>query len=230
MLESLPELLAKMKSLFDGIRDKLNTKLDKTATAIAAAKLSTARNLTLTGDGNWTVNFDGTTDVTASLTLAATGVAAGAYPKVTVDAKGRVTAGSALTPADVPTLNQSTTGNAATATKWATARTLSYTGDATGTASLDGSANVAFALTLAASGVVAGTYSKLTVDAKGRVTAGAALLAADIPALDTSKLTTGVLPVARGGTGGFNMAARNITISTADPSGGADGDIWIKYA
>lgn len=51
------------------------------------------------------------------------------------------------------------------------------------------------------SGVTAGTYPKVTVDAKGRVTSGSSLAATDIPSLDTSKLTTGSLPVARGGTG-----------------------------
>lgn len=65
------------------------------------------------------------------------------------------------------------TGNAATATKLATARTLSLTGDATGSLSFDGSANASGALTLAASGATAGTYKSVTVDAKGRVTAGA---------------------------------------------------------
>ena len=37
-------------------------------------------------------------------------------------------------------------------------------------------------ISLAASGVTPGTYTKTTVDAKGRVTAGAALLAGDLPA------------------------------------------------
>lgn len=50
-----------------------------------------------------------------------------------------------------------------------------------------------------------------------------------IPSLDVNKLTTGVLPVERGGTGGFNMANRNIIISTAPPSGGQDGDVWLTY-
>jgi hypothetical protein len=63
-------------------------------------------------------------------------------------------------------------GNAATATKWATARTLSFTGDATGAMSVDGSAAVNAALTLKSTGVTAGTYRSVTVDAKGRVTAG----------------------------------------------------------
>lgn len=59
----------------------------------SAAKLTTARNIAITGDGTWSVNFDGSTNVTSSFVLADTGVTAGTYDKVTVDAKGRVTAG-----------------------------------------------------------------------------------------------------------------------------------------
>lgn len=133
-------------------------------------------------------------------------------------------------------------GNAATATQLATARTIGMTGDVTWTsAGFNGSANVTGVATLANSGVAAGTYGKVTVNVKGLVTAGAALAAADIPSLDTGKLTTGTLPIARGGTGGAtadaartalgigSMATRNVTISTADPSAGVDGDIWFKY-
>lgn len=58
------------------------------------------------------------------------------------------------------------------ATKLATARTISITGDATGSTTFDGSANKSITLTLANSGVKAGTYSAVAVDAKGRVTAG----------------------------------------------------------
>lgn len=59
------------------------------------------------------------------------------------------------------------------ATSLATARTFTWTGDATGSVSFNGTANVSNALTLAASGVTAGTYAQVTVDAKGRVTAAA---------------------------------------------------------
>ncbi|WP_168196474.1 tail fiber domain-containing protein [Bdellovibrio sp. NC01] len=59
-----------------------------------------------------------------------------------------------------------------------------FTGDVTSSA---GSTT----LTLAAAGT-AGTYYKVTTDSKGRVTSGAAsLVAADIPSLDWSKITTG---------------------------------------
>lgn len=58
------------------------------------------------------------------------------------------------------------------AIKLATARKISITGDATGNTTFDGSADKSIALTLANTGVVAGTYSAVAVDAKGRVTAG----------------------------------------------------------
>ena len=62
------------------------------------------------------------------------------------------------------------TGNAGTATKFASAQSVTLTGDVTGTASSQAGWSVA--TTLANSGVTAGTYSTVTVDAKGRVTAG----------------------------------------------------------
>jgi hypothetical protein len=69
-------------------------------------------------------------------------------------------------------------GNAATATKWKTARNLSLTGDATATlTAVDGSAAVSAALTLATVNSNVGAYGDavtvptLTVNAKGLVTA-----------------------------------------------------------
>ncbi len=64
------------------------------------------------------------------------------------------------------------TKNVLSATKWTTSRTLSYTGDVTGSASVDGTGNVGFVMTLANSGVSAGTYNSVNVDAKGRVLSG----------------------------------------------------------
>ena len=64
---------------------------------------------------------------------------------------------------------------------------ITATGDATG-ATAGGGTNT-LALTLANSGVTAGTYTKFTVDAKGRVTAGTSLLASDIPTLTASKIS-----------------------------------------
>lgn len=58
------------------------------------------------------------------------------------------------------------------AEKLATARNISVSGDATGSAAFDGSKDATIALTLATSGVEAGTYNNVTVNAKGIVTSG----------------------------------------------------------
>lgn len=72
-------------------------------TAEEAAKLSVARAFSISGDGTAPgVNFDGTAAVDLVLTLAASGVTAGTYAKVVVDAKGRVTQGLSLEVDDLP--------------------------------------------------------------------------------------------------------------------------------
>ncbi len=64
---------------------------------LTAQSLTTPRNITANGDGSWTVLFDGSADVSAAFTLAATGTA-GTYGTVTTDSKGRVTSGTVVTP------------------------------------------------------------------------------------------------------------------------------------
>lgn len=99
----------------------------------------------------------------------------------------------------VKTFTQDIVGDiTGTAAAWTTPRTLSYSGDATGSNTVDGSANVNFALTLANSGVAAGTYNNVatsvrpfTVDAKGRITSiGAAVTITPAFADVTGKPTT----------------------------------------
>lgn len=58
------------------------------------------------------------------------------------------------------------------ANKLTTARNVAIAGDVTGQASFDGSANITITVTYKNSGVVAGTYRSVTVDAKGNITAG----------------------------------------------------------
>jgi hypothetical protein len=89
------------------------------------------------------------------------------------------------------TFNGVLNGNATTASKLQTARTITLSGDISGSASFDGSSDITISTTLPNSGVTAGTYTKVTVDAKGRVTSGTTLSASDIPNLDWSKITTG---------------------------------------
>ena len=153
-------------------------------TAEEAVKLKTARTISVTGDASGETSFDGSEDAEIGLTLIDSGVAAGTYGSVTVNAKGLVTSGSnpaigtdttsASTPSNggtftavdsvtrdpqghvtkintktvtIPT-QTSVSGNAGTATRLATVRTISLTGDVTGSVSFNGSANAVIAATL----------------------------------------------------------------------------------
>lgn len=84
------------------------------------------------------------------------------------DASGNFSAG---------TITAALSGNASTATKLATARTIALTGDATASGSFDGSANYSQALTLATVNSNVGSFGsataipEITVNAKGLVTA-----------------------------------------------------------
>ena len=289
------------------------------STSGAADHLTTPRNISVTGDGTWTVSFDGSADVTAALTLASVGTPGAQGGIVTTDAKGRTISSRALVAADIPSLPGSkitsilsvdTTGNAATATlatnataaaklstprningvafdgtanitinavdatariaatekgaangvatldssglvpssqlpsyvddvlefanlaafpgtgesgkiyvaddtgtiyrwtgtqylaipggvgladaatKLATARAIALSGDATGTVNFDGTANVTIVTTLAAVGTAGAQGPVVTTDAKGRVVSSRALVAADIPTLDYTKVTS----------------------------------------
>jgi len=108
---------------------------------------------------------------TVALTLANSGATAGTYNNVTVNAKGLVTGGSN---ASYLTSNQS----------------ISITGDATGTGS------TGIVLTLANVLATPGTYTKVTANAKGFITAGTSLASADLPTytgtITSGQVTTGL--------------------------------------
>lgn len=143
------------------------------ATSDTANALTTARTIAITGDATWEVSFDGSGNVSAALTLANTGVVAGSYPVVTVDAKGRVTGGRALLASDLPSdITSNTSGKAATAgladtaTALATARKINGV-DFNGTADItinavDSTARIAVSEKGVANGVA-------TLDASGLV-------------------------------------------------------------
>lgn len=57
----------------------------------SAGKLTTARNIAVSGAATGSASFDGSQDVTIALTLATSGVKAGTYNSVTVNDKGLVT-------------------------------------------------------------------------------------------------------------------------------------------
>jgi phage-related tail fiber protein len=163
-----------------------------TGNAGTATKLATARSIAMTGDVTWSIAaFDGSSNVTAAGTLANSGVTAGTYKSITVDAKGRVTAGTNPTTlsgygiTDAQPIDADLTAIAAlagtsgllkktAANTWALDTTTYLTANQVVTLSGDatGSGSTSITVTLANTGVVAGTYNSVTVDAKGRVTAG----------------------------------------------------------
>ncbi|VVP05102.1 hypothetical protein PS903_02985 [Pseudomonas fluorescens] len=203
--------------------------------AASARKLKTARTIALTGDATGQGQFDGSAALSIALALSKTGVAGGTYTKVTVDDKGRVKSAANLAAADIPaldaskitsgTLDRNTTGNAGTATKLQTARKISYSGDLAGNGQFDGSGNVDINLTLSNSGVLAGSYGKVRVNAKGLVLEGMALMAADIPALDAAKITTGTLSRPTSGNAGSATKWQNARALTFN--GAATGGGWL---
>ena len=127
------------------------------------------------------------------------------------------------------TITGSVSGNAGTATTLQTARDISLTGDVTGTASaFNGSANASISATLANSGVSAGTYTKITVNAKGLATSGTTLEASDIPTLTASKVSdfdtqvrTSRLDQMAAPTASVSLNSQKIT-GLADPSSAND--------
>ena len=108
------------------------------------------------------------------------------------------------------------TGNAGTTTKLATARTISLSGDTSGSTSFDGSANVSIVTTLANSGVTAGTYNSVTVNAKGIVTA-----ASNVTAMSAANFVTRETP-----TGAVNGS--NVTFTLANTPVAGTEHVYIN--
>ena len=109
---------------------------------------------------------------TGSLEHATSGATAGTYTKVTVDTRGHVTAGTAITPADLPIAVSGTVGVMSPGTG------LTVTGG--------GVLNHS-------SSVTAGTTTGFTYDAQGHITGAVALAGADLP-IATSSVRGAVRP------------------------------------
>jgi hypothetical protein len=100
-------------------------------------------------NGNYITGGDGGSE-SAALTLAVDATTTNTASKVVArDSSGNFAAG---------TITAALSGNATTASAWATGRTITLTGDVTGVSgSFDGSGNISFATTIAANSVALGT-------------------------------------------------------------------------
>ncbi|WP_434632075.1 phage tail protein [Chromobacterium sp. CV08] len=98
------------------LKQQLDSLLAGASVAAYAAQLRVPRNVAMSGDGSWNVSFDGSGNVSAAMTLSNSGVTAGNYGQVAVDAKGRVTAARSIVQDDLPSLDWSkvTTGKPTT--------------------------------------------------------------------------------------------------------------------
>lgn len=110
MPPSLELLKTKFTSLLAVISSGLDSKLEKTDAAVSAYKLTNPFTLSFTGDATGSKPVAGNANVAVALTLANTAVSPGTYPKVTVDAKGRVIAAELLIGADIPSLDAAKIG------------------------------------------------------------------------------------------------------------------------
>lgn len=136
----------------------------------------------VTKDSNLTYRWSGTAyvEISSSLALGETSSTAYAGDKgkalavrvTAVEGKASTNESNISSIGTRVTNLENGTKAAGKATKLATARKISISGDATGSTDFDGSVDKTIALTLANSGVTAGTYSAVAVDAKGRVIAG----------------------------------------------------------
>lgn len=128
---------------------------DTTGNAATATALQTARTISLGGDLSGSALFDGTGDIT---------ITASVDSNAGVDSIGN-TDGNIVLSASVgsvnvdlaSTISSDTTGNAATASSLANARTIALGGDLSGSASFDGSASITITADIQPDSVALGT-------------------------------------------------------------------------
>ena len=242
-------------SLSSGYGDTQNPYASKTANFVLAAPngsagVPTFRAIVAADIPTLNQNTTGTAANVTGVVAFANGGTGQTSRQAAMDAlAGAVTAGqylrgdgtdvvmAAIQAADVPTLNQNTTGSAATLT---TARTIQTNLASTSSASFNGSANITPGVTGTlpiANGGTGETTRQAAMDAlAGAVTSGqylrgngtdvvmSAIQAADVPTLNqnttgTASNVTGVVAIANGGTGQTTASAAFNALSPVTSTG-----------
>ncbi|MCX6106950.1 MAG: hypothetical protein NTY08_14085, partial [Proteobacteria bacterium] len=154
-------------------------------------------------------------------TLSWVSAAIGSVTNVTGTAPISVATGTSTPVISMPQANGTTNGYLSSA-DWTTFNTKQASGNyitaLTGDITLSGFTSGSAAATLATV-ATAGTATKVTYDAKGRVNSGTSLTAADIPAHSAALISSGTLAVANGGTGVSSTTASSVFAGPTSGSG-----------
>ena len=186
-----------------------------------AASVSSTGDLTLTATGG---NVTTTNIVVISNTSGVTSAATGALRVAGgVGVGGGLYVGGVVTATSfVGAFAGSVTGNADTASKWATPRTFTFGGDLSGSMVVDGSQNVTFTATIAADSIALGTdttgnYVATATAGTGIAVAGsgAETAAITITNLGVTQLTPGTGIATNGSTGSLTLTNVGVTGLTA---------------
>ncbi|MGZ3782065.1 MAG: beta strand repeat-containing protein, partial [Pseudobdellovibrionaceae bacterium] len=207
------------------------TSVDKIkGTAVSATAPTSGQFLVYNGTTQYapvSLSGDATISTAGALTLKNTGTA-GTYTKVTTDAQGRVTSGTTLSASDIPSLDWTkiTTGKPTTLSGYGVTDAIQNAGNTPSVQTGTFASRPAFG--------TAGTYTKVTTDAQGRVSSGTTLTASDIPNLDWAKITTGK-PTTLSGYGvtdGIQNAGNTPSVQTGTfasrPAFGTAGRLYIS--
>ena len=134
-------LLKGLTNLIENTKVKnADTATSTSGNSATASKLQTSRKISIVGDASGNTTFDGSKDVSITVDVSK----AGSLDSTNIgDDKNPVYFNDLGKPvATGETLSKNVSGNAATASKLMTARTINLKGDITGTASFDGSKDI----------------------------------------------------------------------------------------
>lgn len=137
----------------------------------APSSLKNPATLTVQANGKTVATYDGSSAATANITPANIGAAPSSHTHQYLPLSGGTLTGNVTAPKFKGSLEGNVTGNASTASKLSTARTINLTGAVSGSAKFDGSGNVNISTTANESYIsspISGLYN-MAVDADGNL-------------------------------------------------------------